>query len=80
MRPLRELILLLLIIFIISAIWLISLWSNGMLSPYETFGAMTQNLEDYGWLFLIVDFIIFSLIWRWIGYWKSQKDSVEKKT
>ena len=66
----REFGLLVIVIFLVSLIWLNILWSEGLLTPQDTLDAMFQDIENYGFLFLVVDFILFYFIWRWIKYWK----------
>lgn len=76
MRPWREFLLLLIITFLISSVWLLTLWSEGMKPPDVTFELMKQDLADYGMIFFGVDIILFYFIWRWFGKWRgTQKGS-----
>jgi len=56
-----------------AVIWLSLIWSDGLLTPQETLYQMHHDVEQYGHLFILLDVVVFFLLFRWISLWHTKR-------
>lgn len=58
-----------------AMIWVTVIFSTGVKSPDEVLTDMTRHLEDYGTLFITLDFLVGFLLLRWGWLWWAEESS-----
>ncbi len=73
MKTLKELYFLFLLGLLGGIVWLSLIWKDGLLAPQDTLIQMSQDVENYGQYFIILDVLVFFLLFRWISLWHNKR-------
>jgi membrane protein DedA with SNARE-associated domain len=63
-----------------AMIWVTVIFATGVKTPDEVIADMTRHLEDYGTLFITLDFLVGFLLlrWGWL-WWAEENDSANDR-